>query len=262
MKKLNLDAVALLGRANLPKPGNSPFSPIASGICIHPDGVVATCCHAIEGFLQRWSPHVIPTGPNVEEAIEDAELNERPYFFFPSSFAWQQSTEAHEGIVYPMLSSQGDRLQDVAVVELGGSGADRPLPFVPIATQPPKIGDTVCYAGFYQGHDMLLDPEGNLLRWQVTRETVTVAACQPTGFLIDYPVRPGMSGSGVCDYNGALLGIICEHWPPALAAERVSIEKPLGLVAYAHWLIPQYQVLRSKAADRAAVGELPWCGLA
>jgi hypothetical protein len=257
---INLDAVALVGRANPEKPRTSPFSPIGSGVCVHPDGVVATCCHTLVNFLERWNPYGISKGPNVRDVIADAERYERPFFMFPSRYAWQNSPEAHEVGVYPMLSFQADRLQDVAVVELGGGRMDRPLPFVSIARNPPNVGDSVQYAGHFQGSETVFDPEGNVLGWSMSHETVSVVACRPEGFLIDYPVRPGMSGSGVCNSAGSLVGIICEYWPPELAAQRVGLKRPLGLAAYAQWLVPQYVVLRSEARARADSGELPWCG--
>lgn len=259
---MDLDAIVLVGRKNLETPGTSPFSPSGSGICVHPDGVVATCCHTLVNFFNQWSPYSIPRRPDVREVIVDAEPHERPFFFFPSESLWDQPGKSHEARVYPMMSFQADREQDVAVVELGGEGADRPLPFVPIARNRPIVGDTVQFAGYLQGADTLFDSEGNVLGWRMTREVVKVVACHPEGFLIDFPVVRGMSGSGVCDQKGALLGIVCEHWPAKVAAQRVGIERPLGLVAYAELLIPQYQVLRASAIERKGNGELPWCGLA
>jgi hypothetical protein len=233
---------------------------MGSCICVDPDGVVATCCHTLINFFERWSPYAVPKGPDVKEVIEDAERHERPWFFFPSKFAWQPSGRTHEGGAYPMLSFQADRLLDIAVVELGGSGVDRPLPFVRIARFPAEVGDKVRFAGFYDS-GVLKDRDGYLRGWPMCKDEASVICSTPNGFLIDYPVRRGMSGSGVFNGEGGLVGIIVEYWSPEFAAKQVGIEKSLGLCANAHLLIPQYQKLRLEAEARAADGDLPWCTL-
>jgi hypothetical protein len=159
-----------------------------------------------------------------------------------------------------MLSFQGDREQDIAVVELGGAGLDRPLPFTAIGRRSPEIGDMVRFAGC-QDTGALKDKEGYLLGWSMPQVEAKVVACVTDGFLIDYPVRKGMSGSGVFNSSGALVGLVVEHWSSALALHRVGVERPLGFCASALLLIPQYQKLRSEAETRAKSGELPWCGL-
>ncbi len=256
---MNLNAVALVGRANLDKPGNSPFSPMGSGICIDADGVIATCCHTLIDFMRQWSPYDIPSAPDVKEVIADVERQERPFFFFPSRFPWQSKGE-HEAEVYPVISFQGNPSRDVAVVELGGGGSGRPLPFVAIDAHPPTIGEVVHFAGV-QGTETVDDPEGNILGWRMPWTTARVVAWQPQGFLVDCPIHPGMSGSGVCNERGNLVGIIIEHWPREAALMRTGLDQPLGLAAYAGWLLPEVTKLRTEAAARAAAGELPWCGL-
>lgn len=257
---MNLEAVVLIGRANIEMSRVSPFSPVGSGICIHPDGVIATCCHTLSNFFQAWSPFEIPRGPDIHLVIEDAERQERPFCFFLAGLDWQNPTGESEASVYPMLSSQADSKQDVAVIELGGGAVDRQLPFVNIARSYPEAGETIQFAGFLRNSETQFDSEGNIVAWRMIHETATVLSCEPEGFLIDYPVSNGMSGSGVCNQQGALLGLIKEVWHPNHAAERVGVDRAVGLVGYARWLIPQYLKLRSEAAYRVAAGDLPWCG--
>lgn len=258
---MNLDAVVLVGRRNPEKPGVSPFSPTGSGICIHPDGVVATCCHTLVNFLRAWNPHDLPRGPDTKVVIEDAEPQERPAFSFLSREAFSGLPAECESKGLFMLSFQANPVQDIAVVELGGTSEARPLPYVAkISSKPPMIGERVEFAGHFQGSEVLYDQEGNVKGWPLVNDSATVVACLPDGFVFDYPVRPGMSGSGICNQTGTLVGIVVESWPAEHAAQRIGLKKSLGFAAYAQWLIPQYRALRSAAENRVAYGELPWCG--
>jgi hypothetical protein len=255
---VNFQAVVVIGRKNIEQPGTSPFSPIASGICVHPDGVVATCWHVVSDFLHRWSPYEPPTGPNSKLVIDDAEPQERPVCFFPDP-ARSSPNGQLVATVYPMLTVQGDREQDIAVIELG-SGLPRSLPFVSIAGERPTPGEPVELAGFRHSDETQYDPEGNIIGWRMIHEKATILACVPEGLLVDYPVAHGMSGGGVWNSRGALVGIIKERWHPEHTQRRIGLKKAVGLAAYGDWIVPQYRRLRNQAEQRAYAGEIPWCG--
>ena len=160
----------------------------------------------------------------------------------------------------PVLAASSNREHDVAVVELGGGGLRRPFPAVPITAECPAIGDVVQFAGLYQDPEPPVDRHGYPLGFRLIRGSVPVVALRPEGFLIDYPVIKGMSGSGVCNQRGSLQGIIIERWEPERSARLVGIQKVLGLVAYAEWIVEEYYELLDKVKQRIAMGGLPWGG--
>jgi hypothetical protein len=239
---LNLDAVAILGRANPEGLGVSPFSPSASGICIHPAGFVATAFHTLQNFQATWSPFEIPSAPGTELMIDDAERHERPFFAFPTRAIWEGFSE-WEADVIPMRYANGNPERDVAVVKLGDPRERGVLPFVSIASEVPRVGETVSFAGLYQAAERRVDAHGYLSGVQLIQKAVEVIDVRPEGFIIDYEVRGGMSGSGVCNSRGALVGVISERWEPLRSARLLGINRAVGLVRYAQWVVEEYHIL-------------------
>jgi hypothetical protein len=259
----DVSSVALLGRVNPEIPGRSPFSPIATGICIDPDGVVASCCHSVDHFFERWSPYLFSTRTSSNLVLDDVQRHERPWASFMTSTGREDPCLGieYEARGYPVLSVYGDRNRDVAVLELGGRGKVRPIPYVPFATKGAYVGQHIQLIGHFQDAKGPTDADGQAIGFKMTRVETSVLARTARGFLIDTPVRPGMSGAGVCDMGGALLGNVIEVWSPALAKQTVGIDRAVGLVAYAEWLLPIVNILRTQAKARERDGGLPWCGL-
>jgi hypothetical protein len=220
---------------------------------------MVVCSHTIEHFMSEWSIYDPPTTPGSELIVEDSERHESPFVAFPSKSFWNGSVTGEVDMV-PILSASSNREHDVAVVELGGGEMRRPFAAVPLDIQRPAIGDVVQFAGLYQNPEPPVDRHGYPLGFRLVRGSARVVALCPQGFLIDFPVIRGMSGSGVCNEQGLLQGIIIERWELERSARLVGIQKVLGLVAYSEWVVEEYYHLLDKAKQRIATGGFPWGG--
>src|ERR1035437_1291445 len=217
---MNQQALALVGRAKLEKPGRSPFSAFATGFCIDSDGVVATCWHAIDHLMTTYSLVDVPKPGDPVAEFGRLESHECPMFSF---FGIGDPGEA---LMFPMLSGTGHFHDDIAVIELGGQPRPEAFPVVSLAEQAPVVGEFLHVLGQFQPPATPLDPDGDKIGFAPTRQGGTVVSAAAKGFCIDYAVPKGMSGAPVfLPDTDEVVGMVVEVRPPALASSRIGISK-------------------------------------
>ena len=254
---MNQHALVIVGRANPETPGRSPFSPVGTGFCVHPDGVVATCWHTVAGLLRRYSTIDVPRRGGSAVTWHKFERHEVPAFSF-----LQGVGQPGEAVVHWMLSGEGNVDEDISLVELGGGRKAGPLPAVTTAEEAPRLGEFVHFIGHHQPAGAPVDPDGQIGGFALTYQGGTVVAADDSGFCLDYAIPRGMSGAPVFrPEDGRVIGMIVETWPSELAASRIGISAEVTRAVAIGRVMSFLPTLREHANARALRGGRPWCGL-
>lgn len=112
--------VALAFKRKTPGPHNRPFEILGSGFCVDPMGLIITCRHVIEAFMEKSAEQAIADAPESEKSKPIQKLGPvqviAPQILF---FKWGSPHELHVGQVQArMILAKTDR--DLAAIRIDG----------------------------------------------------------------------------------------------------------------------------------------------
>jgi len=255
---LNLGPVLVLTRENPKRLHASPFSSFSTAVCIDPNGVLATAWHNIGNFWRTWTPYDVDGLRRVGRARW--ENPERHELLFAVPLA--PVDEPDMLTLFPCLDICGSPKRDVAVVELGGRGKHRPLPYVRLG-QPPMLGEVVSCVGLHHPPNTPLDAVGMPAGFAVSHDSTRVIATTDTHLYLDCILKRGNSGGPVLRQGTwELVGICVDILPPDLSETEVGIRKWLSRAVRAEIVGQKYVELKRKCIERELAGGRSWCSVA
>jgi hypothetical protein len=218
----DLAHVALIGRHNPIVKEGTPFSPLGSGVCIDPSGLVVTAYHVVQQFFRDFTPYELPGDGLQGSAAYGLEPHEHLYVAMTLEFS--EATGIGTLSVFRATNMEAYPDLDLAILRLSGGNKCRPLPHLDLPSVPAQHEQMVTIAGFTPSDKAETDTMGLRLGWQVGKRHRMVVQAGEDALFLDSAAPKGFSGGPV--YNATtreLYGITLETWPQQLANETLGI---------------------------------------
>lgn len=233
------NAFGFLARMLPEAPGAVPFHTVAAGVCVHPQGVILTCLHNVERFIEHVTPYTAAEAAEFSrrgERLPYEEL-EALYFAFLQNISRRPLQVTSSGVyryhmpIFQVHWAEGGGIPDLAALLIAPVEGYIPLPHVNLLAHLPSEGQKVFLLGHFRPDNTPKDAADYPSGYAVLYRGAQVIYVGGDFFLIDFAAREGMSGGPVVDpETGGLLGIICERWPAELTRQRVGITAEATLV--------------------------------
>lgn len=205
--------------------GSGPFNPIsASGVMVHPSGVILTNAHVAQYLLLKNYPSQNFVECTVRTGSPASPKYKAELLFIPPSWVIENASKIKE------QSPRGNGENDYALLRITGGVSTlvevpHTLPYVPIALDDPVPGSQTLLVGY---------PAGFLGGITVQKELYAVSANASIGQIFTYGgntpdlfsiggtvvAQQGSSGGAVVRNDGALIGLIVTSSEAATTGER------------------------------------------